>query len=151
LRRDQLGGERNVVEQVGQLAGGLGMSAFLVKDVALEGGHLGRVQHVGLSGMGSRASNRASVRAPRTRKVRPSLSTDTVPSWSVRQIFTAAPASRPSVDDAGWPYRLRPELITAAFGRDAASNASPVEPALPWCPTLSRSRVPTLSCQSASA
>ena len=102
--RDDLGGERDVVQQIRQLARRLGVSIFLVENEPLDGRDRRLHETPGMSGVNVTARRSCSFpRASCTVMRRPSVTTVTVPSRSVRCTATSWPRSRASVAGAGWP------------------------------------------------
>ena len=88
---DDLGGEGDVVEQVGELARGLRVAVLLVHDESLDGGH--RCLHAAPDSVGSESwemSYVSSESSPRTVRLRPSVVTETLPCRSVRRMAMPA-------------------------------------------------------------
>jgi hypothetical protein len=119
---DDLGSQRNVIEQVGEFPGRLRVLLLLVDDEPFDGRDRGVPHHGSLAGWVTEP------RRARTVNESPSVKIETVPSRSVRQISTPAAASRPSASGEGCPYRFSPTLMTAVIGWRLAEPDSPVAP-----------------------
>ena len=103
--RDDLGRERDVVQQIGQLPRGLGVAVFLVEDEPLDGRdrRLHEAPGMSVSEPSPHVVARRSLASSCTVMRRPSVTTVTVPSRSVRCTATPWARSRASVAGAGWP------------------------------------------------
>ena len=110
--RDDLGGERDVVEQVGELPGGLGVLVLLVEDEPLDGGDRGASGSPQDGRATSSATRLASCHSPggaARHRTRPSVTT--VRSCRRGSVvrhtpILVRPPSRASASGAGCPYRF---------------------------------------------
>src|SRR5690606_21309176 len=145
---DELRGERDVVQNIAERAGRLGVLPLLFDDVAPDRDH-GAAHGIlpwssALCASISFTPCGGSARAHDHR----SVSTERRPSrialrWmgrcrSVRRFRIPLSSRRSMTAGCGWPYRLcLPTEISAISGLAAARTASDVDVPLPWCATLS--------------